>query len=64
MPKAVFKAPVEPVELDYTPTAKQALFHASESKEVLYGGAAGGGKSVAIAMDALFRCLKHAGTMA
>lgn len=30
-------------ELDYQPTAKQQLFHASGAYELLYGGAAGGG---------------------
>jgi PBSX family phage terminase large subunit len=64
VPRVGFKAPTEPIELDYIPTAKQALFHASNAKEVLYGGAAGGGKSVAIVMDALMRCLKHPGTTA
>lgn len=41
---------------DYIPTEKQKLFHqATDDKvpEVLYGGAVGGGKSVAIVMDAL-----------
>lgn len=50
--------------LDYSPTAKQALFHASTADEVLYGGAAGGGKSYAICWDALMRCLKWPGTHA
>ena len=59
-----FKLPALPVTLDYVPTAKQSLFHASTAKEVLYGGAAGGGKSVAIVMDALMRCLLHPGTNA
>ena len=50
--------------LNYTPTPKQRLFHASDADEVLFGGAAGGGKSKAIVMDALFRCLKYPATHA
>lgn len=50
--------------IDYSPTPKQRMFHATTADEVLYGGAAGGGKSKAIVMDALFRCLKFAGTHA
>lgn len=50
--------------IEYEPTPKQRLFHASAADEVLFGGAAGGGKSKAIVMDALFRCLKHPGTHA
>lgn len=50
--------------LDYRPTPKQRLFHESTADEVLYGGAAGGGKSYAICWDALMRCLKWPGTHA
>lgn len=50
--------------IEYVPTKKQMMFHSSTADEVLYGGAAGGGKSKAIVMDALFRCLKHPNTHA
>lgn len=52
------------IELDYRPTQKQRRFHASEADEVLYGGAAGGGKSYAICWDACLRCLRYPGTHA
>jgi len=55
---------VEGIRLNYQPTPKQAAFHACTANEALYGGAAGGGKSKAIVMDALARCLKHPGTKA
>jgi len=52
------------VNIDYLPTPKQAMFHASTANEVLFGGAAGGGKTMALVMDALMRCLAHPGTHA
>ena len=50
--------------LNYKPTDKQRQFHESDCDEVLYGGAAGGGKSYAICWDALMRLLKYPGTHA
>ena len=52
------------VTINYEPTPKQRIFHASKANEVLYGGAAGGGKTKALVMDAFFRCLKSPGTTA
>ena len=52
------------MRIDYTPTPKQALFHATRADIVLYGGAAGGGKSKACVMDAFARCKRWPGTHA
>lgn len=50
--------------IDYTPTPKQAMFHATQADIVLYGGAAGGGKSKACVMDAFARCMAWPGSHA
>lgn len=52
------------VTINYEPTPKQKIFHASPANEILFGGAAGGGKTKAIVMDALFRTMKWPGTVA
>lgn len=49
--------------LNYTPNAKQALFHGCGSHEVLYGGAKRGGKSHALVMEALVYGLEHKGAL-
>lgn len=46
------------VNLYYEPSKKQRLFHESDADEILYGGAAGGGKSYAICWDAFLRCMR------
>lgn len=53
-----------PITITYKPTPKQGIFHSSKANEILYGGAAGGGKTKALIMDALFRTLTHPGTTA
>lgn len=52
------------IEIDYRPTYKQWVYHQTDADEVLYGGAAGGGKTKATVMDALARCLQYPGTLA
>lgn len=52
------------IDLEYHPTKKQRTFHKCKADEVLFGGAAGGGKTYAIVMDAIDLCLRHAGIKA
>lgn len=52
------------IDIPYIPTPKQRLFHGSTANEVLFGGAAGPGKSCAIVLDALMRTLQYPGSKA
>lgn len=47
--------------LGYTPTPKQWEFHNATEFDVLYGGAAGGGKTRALLMDDLQDCVRYPG---
>ncbi|WP_037616437.1 terminase large subunit domain-containing protein [Streptomyces aureus] len=47
--------------LGYVPTPKQREFHAATEFDVLYGGAAGGGKTRALLMDAIRDCDQYPG---
>ncbi len=47
--------------IGYEPSAKQQEFHAATEFDVLYGGAAGGGKSVALVAEGLRACARHPG---
>jgi PBSX family phage terminase large subunit len=47
------------VRLEYKPQSRQKLFHTCPADELLYGGAAGGGKSEAMLMDALKNAMQY-----
>lgn len=48
-------------KLGYQPHPQQREFHDATEDDVLYGGAAGGGKSVAIVMEGLRACARYPG---
>lgn len=52
------------VVLDYRPQPRQAALHACQANEILYGGAAGPGKSHALRFEALLMCLRVPGLQA
>ena len=52
------------VELKYAPQPKQAALHSCTARQILYGGAAGGGKSHAIRWDGILACLEEPGISA
>jgi hypothetical protein len=49
------------IEIDYIPQPKQALLHECAANEILYGGAAGPGKSHALRFEGLSWCLRIPG---
>src|SRR3990172_9449926 len=55
---------VREITLDYIPQPKQALFHHCNARQILFGGAAGGGKSKAIRWDGIMFCLANPGLQA
>ena len=46
------------IDIDYSPQPKQLKLHTCPGNEILYGGAAGPGKSHALRMEALMWCLR------
>lgn len=47
--------------LGYVPTARQQDFHDAKEYDVLYGGAMGGGKTVALLMEGIKACVHNPG---
>jgi hypothetical protein len=53
-----FSGCLDRLRLNYTPQPRQLLFHQTKADQILYGGAAGGGKSHCLRWDAIDFCLK------
>ena len=49
------------LEISYTPHARQQAFHTAAADEVLYGGAAGGGKSVSLLVEMFHQAMEQPG---
>ncbi|MEE6264884.1 hypothetical protein V2E29_04385 [Streptomyces diastatochromogenes] len=47
--------------LGYVPTPKQQEFHNATEFDVMYGGSAGGGKTVSLITEAIRACVRHPG---
>ncbi|MEF3697424.1 terminase large subunit domain-containing protein [Desulfolutivibrio sp.] len=60
LPEAEAARAVE-AEVDYRPQPKQALLHRVRANEILFGGAAGPGKSHALRFEGLAWCLRISG---
>jgi hypothetical protein len=60
----VKNASLTEIRFDYKPQPRQEIFHKAAAKQILYGGAAGGGKSAALRWDAIDFCLSVPGITA
>ena len=49
------------INLSYDPQPKQLILHQTIARQIFYGGAAGGGKSYGMLMDAVVFCLQNPG---
>ena len=47
------------IKLEYDPQPKQALLHKCRARQILFGGAVGGGKSHALRWDCIAFCCEN-----
>jgi hypothetical protein len=52
------------INLEYQPQERQKLLHSTVARQILYGGAAGGGKSHSLRWDGIVFCLQNPGCQA